>query len=191
MADLAGPGGRPLAELRAALEDVLKGHPSLSLRWGAALFGTDPGRFARKFLRMADGRLLPMPGDGLRVLQRCRHVLTEAERTERAAASLKGGDMRGLGELMNESHQSCAQDYEISCYELDQLVDLMRGAGALGARLTGAGFGGFAIGLVRADEAEQVKAALERGFYAPRRIAAAQHLFLFQPADGALEEPLG
>jgi len=66
----------------------------------------------------------------------------------------------------------------------------MRKAGALGARLTGAGFGGFAIGLVPRDRAEEVKAVLERDFYAPRRLPSDGNVFVFQPAAGALEEPL-
>jgi N-acetylgalactosamine kinase len=190
LADLARPGGKSLGELLALLDEVLTGQESLSLRRAAEIFDMDPGRFARQFLRMKDGRLLPMPGDGLKVLRRCRHVLTEAGRTEQAAACLKREDMAELGHLIDESHRSCAEDYEISCYELDLLVELMRGAGALGARLTGAGFGGFAIGLVHRDTAPQVKAALERSFYAPRRLSSGENVFVFHPAAGALEEPL-
>jgi N-acetylgalactosamine kinase len=190
LADLTRPGAKSSAELVRVLEEHLSGRESLSLRRAAELFEMDPGRFARQFLRMKDGRLLPMPGDGLKVLQRCRHVLSEAGRTEQAAGCLKKGDLAELGRLMDESHRSCAEDYEISCYELDLLVGLMREAGALGARLTGAGFGGFAIGLVRRDAAAQVKAALERDFYAPRRLSGDGNVFVFGPAAGALEEPL-
>jgi len=190
LADVATRSHRPLAELLTVLEGALGGPEGVTLRRGAALFDTDPGRFARQFLRMQDGRLLPMPGDGLKVLQRCRHVFAEAERTEMAAGCLLSGDMSGFGRLMDESHHSCDRDYEISCYELDQLVSLMRGAGALGARLTGAGFGGFAVALVHRDRAEAVTAALAERFYKPRRLTAEGHVFAFQPAAGAGLEPL-
>jgi N-acetylgalactosamine kinase len=190
LADVAARSRKPAAELVAVLESALGGPEGVTLRRGAVLFDTEPGRFARQFLRMMDGRLLPFPGDGLKVLQRCRHVFTEAERTERAAACLRSGDMAGFGRLMDESHHSCAQDYEISCYELDQLVSLMRGAGALGARLTGAGFGGFAIALVHRDKADDMARVLGERFYKPRRVSAEGRVHVFRPAAGAIQEPL-
>ena len=190
LAELAPHVEEASTELPDVLLRAFDGRETLSLRRAAGLFETDAGRFARQFLRMKDGRLMPMPGDGLKVFQRCRHVFTEAERTEQAAECLRRGDMERLGRLMDESHRSCARDYEISCYELDHLVDLMRKAGALGARLTGAGFGGFAIGLVRRDRQQQVCDALEREFYAKRGPVGAGHLLVVQPAAGALEEPL-
>ena len=190
LADLSQYVANAEAELPHVLQRVMKGHESLSLRAAASLFETDPGRFARRFLRMADGRLLPMPGDGLKVLRRCRHVFGEARRVERAAACLARGDMAALGSLMDESHASCAADLGISTFEVDQLVDVMRQAGALGARLTGAGFGGFAIALVHVDAAEQVRQAVAQRFHDPRGASADGYLLVFRPADGALDEPV-
>lgn len=190
LADLAEHARQSLAELSELIGQAVEGREGLSLRRAAALLDIDPGRFTRQFLRMTDGQLLPMPGEGLKVLPRCRHVFSETERTERAAACLKDGDLSGFGRLMDESHRSCARDYEISCYELDQLVGLMRDAGALGARLTGAGFGGFAICLVHRDRVAAVERALEGEFYAPRDLPAEGNVFVFQPVEGALEEPL-
>ncbi len=173
------------------LKRVLGRREGLSLGRASALFGIQPGQFAQRFLRMANGRLLPMPGDGLKVVQRCRHVLSEAARTERAAECLACGDLEEFGRLMDESHRSCADDYEISCYELDQLVALMRGAGALGARLTGAGFGGFAIALAHRDRVEAITHALDTGFYKSRRVPRTENVFVFQPAPGALRQRVG
>jgi N-acetylgalactosamine kinase len=189
LADLVTGSGHKPEDLLRILERMLQGRDSLGLRRAATLFGIDPGRFVRRYLRMKDGRLLPMPGDGLRVLQRCRHVFSEAARVEQAVSCLKTLDMTGLGRLMDESHRSCAADYEVSCYELDQLVDVMRGAGALGARLTGAGFGGFAIGLVASEEAGRLSRELEELFYVPRHTAMAGNVFVFRPEEGAVEEP--
>ncbi len=181
--------GRSLRELLETLERAVEGRESISLRRASALFGISPGRFTRQFLRMEDGRLLPTPADGLRILPRCRHVFSEAARVEEAEACLRGGDLEELGRLMYESHESCAANYEISCYELNQLVELMRGAGALGARLTGAGFGGFAIALAHRDRVEAIERSLRAEFYGPRSASAEGNVFVFVPAAGALQEP--
>ena len=87
---------------------------------------------------------------------------------------------------MDESHASCRDDFDISCPALERLVALARGAGALGARLTGAGFGGCAVDLVARERAPALLAALAEGFYGglePRRLADA--LFVAEPAAGA------
>ena len=96
--------------------------------------------------------------------------------------------MARLGEAMNESHASCATDLEVSCYELDQLVDIMRRAGALGARLTGAGFGGFAIALAHTDAAKDIVQAVRQDFYAHRSAPLEDALFVCRPAQGAIEQ---
>ena len=70
---------------------------------------------------------------------------------EKSCEVLRRGDAAGFGALMNLSHQSCGTDYEISTPELNTLTAVMNGSGALGARLTGAGFGGCAVALVRDD----------------------------------------
>jgi galactokinase len=89
------------------------------------------------------------------VWRRCRHVVSEIDRTLRAAAALKGGDLTAFGRLMDESHVSLRDDYEVSCAELDAMVGAAhRAPGCLGARLTGAGFGGCAVALVEPDHAE-------------------------------------
>jgi N-acetylgalactosamine kinase len=92
---------------------------------------------------------------------------------------------------MNDSHRSCAEDYEISSPQLDELVAIMRQTGAVGARLTGAGFGGFAIGLVRKETAPAVRAALDQSFYRPRELSVESQTYFFRPAGGASVEKLG
>lgn len=87
--------------------------------------------------------------------KRVRHVITENERTLRAAESLRRGDVTTFGQLMVESHISLRDDYEVSSPALDAMVEIARSQpGCLGARMTGAGFGGCAVALVEAQVAE-------------------------------------
>lgn len=87
------------------------------------------------------------------VLKRARHVVSENMRTLQAIQVLEAGDLKGFGNLMNESHRSLREDFEVSCKELDLLVALAQAhEGVLGARLTGAGFGGCTVNLV--DESQ-------------------------------------
>ena len=89
------------------------------------------------------------------VLKRCRHVVSEDERTLQAVAALKAGDVVEFGRLMHASHVSLRDDYEVSCTELDRMVELAQEApGCLGARMTGAGFGGCTVNLVRSEAAD-------------------------------------
>jgi len=88
--------------------------------------------------------------------RRARHVITENARTLQAAEMMRRGDPIGLGRLMNASHLSLRDDFEVSSPELNVMVDCAhRQAGCYGARMTGAGFGGCAVALTRSDMAEQ------------------------------------
>jgi len=87
--------------------------------------------------------------------KRVRHVITENDRTLRAANALRGGDTARFGQLMVESHRSLRDDYEVSSPALDTMVEIaLKQPGCLGARMTGAGFGGCAVALVEAEMAE-------------------------------------
>jgi galactokinase len=87
--------------------------------------------------------------------RRARHVITENARTLEAAELLEHGDVAAVGALMDQSHISLRDDFEVSRSELDTMVDLARQhAGCYGARMTGAGFGGCAVALVERDQAE-------------------------------------
>jgi galactokinase len=94
--------------------------------------------------------------------KRCRHVITENERVKQAVQALKRGDMAAFGSLMYQSHFSLKNDYEVSCDELDVVVDICaKCKGVYGARMTGAGFGGSAICLVNEEFANQVVSRLK------------------------------
>jgi galactokinase len=89
-------------------------------------------------------------------LRRARHVVTENQRVLDAAAALRSGDAGQFGQLLTQSHLSLRDDYQVSGQELDTLVDIAANtAGVLGARLTGAGFGGCAVALAAADHADR------------------------------------
>ena len=99
--------------------------------------------------------------------RRARHVVTENDRTTRACAMLQRGEIEGFGQLMNESHESLRTDYEVSCDELDVVVEHARGVrGVLGARMTGGGFGGCAVILATGEGCEGVAAVLPAAYWA-------------------------
>ena len=123
--------------------------------------------------------------------RRFRHVVTEGTRVPQAQAVMaRGGggeDFAAFGRLLDASHQSLRDDYEVSHPELDRLVELAREAGAVGARLTGAGFGGSIVALCHAGRTPDVMAALRERFYAPRGAVSdvARHMFTAEPSAGA------
>ena len=84
----------------------------------------------------------------------------------RAAGALEAGRLDEMGTLMNASHQSLAGDFECSTARLDAIVQCARRGGALGARLTGAGFGGSIVVLCEASKADAVIDSIDRGYYA-------------------------
>lgn len=94
------------------------------------------------------------------IVKRVRHCITEHKRTIRAVLALGSGDIGTFGSLMNESHTSMRNDFQMSVPEIDELVDDAVRFGALGARLTGGGFGGCIVACVPNDRLEDWKAAL-------------------------------
>jgi galactokinase len=102
--------------------------------------------------------------DDPRLARRVRHVVTENARVLAAVDLLEEGHVRELGELLTESHRSLRDDYEVSCAELDLAVDAALTAGALGARMTGGGFGGFAIALTDAGREHAIRSQVSKAF---------------------------
>lgn len=112
-------------------------------------------------LREANSDQLDQISDEI-IAKRARHVLSENQRVLDAKQALIDQDLEQLGALMNESHHSLSEDYEVSSPELDHLVYEARKAGAYGARLTGAGFGGCIIALMPAQQlTEKVQMILD------------------------------
>lgn len=105
------------------------------------------------------------PAGGLRLKTMARHQRTEYERVESARDALLDGNAEEFGQLMIQSHESCAKDYGVSCPELDKLVEVALEAGATGARLTGAGFGGCTVNLVPEEALEEFQRKVQQHYY--------------------------
>jgi galactokinase len=119
------------------------------------------------------------------LLKRARHVVSENGRVLKAVKDLEKGDLESFGRLMIASHESLRDDYEVSCRELDVLVDLaLKQSGVLGARMTGAGFGGCTVNLVRADAAEPFAEAVKKGYSKATGLNA--EVYVCEASDGAL-----
>jgi galactokinase len=118
------------------------------------------------------------------VYKRCRHVVTENARVLESRSALGKGDLRRFGELMDASHASLRDDYEVSCTEVDVLVDLARRTpGVLGARITGGGFGGCTVNLVARAAVERFRGEVLAEYR--RRTGTDARLFLSGAAEGA------
>ena len=99
------------------------------------------------------------------VYRRCRHVITENSRVLAAAEALEQRDLPRFGNLMAKSHASLRDDYEVSCKELDVMVELAdKVEGVYGARMTGGGFGGCTVNLVREDKADEFRERVAREY---------------------------
>lgn len=134
-------------------------------------------------LKEAQADMVPL------VFDRCWHVVTEIERTERAADALRTGDLCEFGKLMVGSHQSLSGKYEVSCPELDALVDIARVVpGIYGARMTGGGFGGCAIALARREAEDALRSAVIEQYNG--RFAKPALIYTTKAEDGASVQTL-
>ncbi|XP_077067280.1 N-acetylgalactosamine kinase isoform X2 [Siphateles boraxobius] len=126
-----------------------------------------------------------------KLYQRARHVYSEAARVLQFKAvcdSSPANAVAQLGELMNRSHASCRDLYECSCPELDQLVDICLQAGAVGSRLTGAGWGGCTVSMVPGEKIDSFLRTVSARYYMPdarRSALEKQSLFVTKPGGGA------
>ena len=129
-----------------------------------ALAARLPGMRALRDARLSD---LERSAAGLpqKIYRRCRHVISENERVEAAARALKDRNFAELGRLMRESHHSLRDDYEVSCRELDVMVELAAQLeGVYGARMTGGGFGGCTVNLVHAEKSAEFQSRIAQEY---------------------------
>jgi galactokinase len=121
------------------------------------------------------------------VYRRARHVIGEIERTTLAAAGVRAGNWPTVGQLMYASHRALKDDYEVSCQELDTVVEIAQAigpdGGVIGCRMTGGGFGGCCVALVRTDAVEAISARIAAEYQ--QRTGIAPTLFLSRPSQGA------
>ncbi|MEM7331943.1 MAG: galactokinase [Chloroflexota bacterium] len=125
-------------------------------------------------------------GDGLEEVtyRRAKHVVTENLRTLNAAKSMKNADVELLGQLMNESHISMRDDFEISTKELDAMVEIAQSQeGCYGARMTGGGFGGCAVALVHAEHVDDFVTAVAKQYKTQTNIKP--NVYVCHPSPGA------
>ena len=119
--------------------------------------------------------------------RRARHVVSEIERTVAAAVALREGDWAEVGRLMYASHASLRDDFDVSCEELNLLVEIAESlgssAGVIGSRMTGGGFGGCTVSLVRSEAVGKVSRVLHERYKAKTGIAPT--IFATRPAGGA------
>lgn len=117
--------------------------------------------------------------------RRARHVIGENDRTVAAAGAIGRSDWDEVGGLMYESHASLRDDYEVSCKELDVMVELARATdGVIGSRMTGGGFGGCTVSLVRRTAVQAVTEALAKCYH--RETGIEPSIFATRPAQGAM-----
>ncbi|NNF28387.1 MAG: galactokinase [Gemmatimonadetes bacterium] len=133
-----------------------------------------------------------------RVLRRFRHVISEADRVDRAQAAMVANDPEEFGRLMSLSHASLRDEYEVSLPALDEMVRIAETAGAYGARLTGAGFGGCIVALCSPDSLSKAKEALLDRYYPnrpspPAALGSSPEAWVFEvrSSDGARVEAAG
>lgn len=120
------------------------------------------------------------------IRKRCRHVITENERTLKAAECLQNSDFEMFGKLMFESHRSLRDDYEVSSKELDLLVDIAsKTEGVIGARMTGGGFGGSTVNLVKREKLKEFEARISAGY--ERKTGVVPDILVTNAAEGAGE----
>lgn len=120
------------------------------------------------------------------IYRRVRHVVTENQRTLEATEALKGGDLEAFGRLIYESHHSLRHDFEVSCPELDILVEAARKvSGVYGSRLTGAGFGGCTVSLVTREAVPEFQARVAKEY--EKATARKPAIYVCRPAQGVRE----
>ncbi len=120
------------------------------------------------------------------IRKRCRHVISEDERTLETIDALNKNDLQRFGELMNASHDSLRDDYEVSCKELDIMVNEARTLpGVLGARMTGGGFGGCTVNLVQTDHIENFCSEIRKSYQ--RATGLETEIYVSSPSQGAHE----
>jgi galactokinase len=121
------------------------------------------------------------------VFRRARHVITENDRTLRTAKAIQASDWPAVGQLMYASHASLRDDYQVSCPELDTVVEVAQSmgdaGGIIGCRMTGGGFGGCAVSLVRTEAVQHITSKLDEAY--EKKTGKQTTIFSSRPAAGA------
>ena len=117
------------------------------------------------------------------VRKRAKHAVYENQRTIEAVKALKRNDVESFGRLMNESHISLRDDYEVSCPEIDVLVEIAWATeGVIGSRITGGGFGGCTVSIVKNDAVDELKRRVEKEY--PKKTGLEAEVYIVDIGDG-------
>jgi len=152
----------------------------------AQLLGVEKLRDATLPMLDAAKKVFDTKSDGDVCFRRARHVVTENDRTVRMADALTVRDWKTCGELMNASHTSMRDDFEISCPEIDILVEIAQSLpGVIGSRMTGGGFGGCTVSPVETDKIDLISTAIAKRY----RMECGREATIFatRPAQGAMK----
>ena len=146
------------------------------------------GELTKRYKIIMKSDLLKEPPGGFKIKGRFKHVYTECQRVNQAIECLHNNNMAELGDLLNASHKSLLNDYEVSIPEVDQLINLLLENGALGARLMGAGFGGMILTLTDESKKDQFIKKIKNLFYS-HKVSGDINKYIFPciVADGAGE----
>lgn len=200
--DLAAPRSltaeEELTKLLAVIKDTLTQEEGYTREEIAKVLNLSVPDLEKRFTST-----FPVRADRFKLRQRALHVFGEALRVIKfltllesplhTGASDTTGFNQELGALLNETQDSCREQYECSCAELDDICRIARGAGAYASRLTGAGWGGCTVHLVPADKVDAVKEALEQQYYAKMDLTAEQKeqaVVVSKPARGSVIYPV-
>ena len=152
----------------------------------ARLLGVEKLRDATLPMLDAAKKVFDAESGGAICFRRARHVITENDRTVRMADALVAGDWKTCGELMNASHVSMRDDFEISCSEIDILVEIAQSlSGVIGSRMTGGGFGGCTVSLIDTDKINLISTEIAKRY----RMECGRDATIFAtcPAQGAVK----
>ena len=117
------------------------------------------------------------------VRKRAKHAVYENQRTIEAVKALKRNDVESFGRLMNESHISLRDDYEVSCPEIDVLVEIAWATeGVIGSRITGGGFGGCTVSIVKNDAVDELNRRVEKEY--PKKTGLEAEVYIVDIGDG-------
>jgi galactokinase len=166
-----------VAECREALRRI-RAHPDAA-SWPNTYHGLVASVATQELVTLGDTALPAL------LARRFRHVVSEGARVELARQAMLAQDFARFGELMNSSHASLRDDYEVSCVELDTIVSAALELGAAGARLTGAGFGGCAVLLCRDAQADELVRALDERLARSDRVGRRERMLVTVACDGA------
>ncbi|QRW03757.1 galactokinase [Ceratobasidium sp. AG-Ba] len=193
-----GSAGSPDANLKSSLQALLPeierilnpnnaGFAGLTLAEMIAASGLSESDFHQTYLSWVE-----VEADRFHLYKRIKHVAEEALRVlefrDTCLSPPASGALDALGNLMNESQASCAQQFECSCAELDDLVSVARQSGAIGSRLTGAGWGGCTVSLVKANEVDEFMRKVREAYGPYRELneeRSQEAMFATKPGAGA------